>query len=291
MWPLRAPAAVPSVRCPIRAARRGAVASVQAWGCLGLPAGTFVTPRAGVTPSPPLGVPCLALLQLGLGSGTLLPEVDLPAPWCSDKQKKKPLQPPPKHRHRAPHKVTPSQLARRSLASRGTPRGGTARGPGRLQGCLSAPPLLCIFLRARLWSGGTRGLPAEPVLPARPRGRLAGMLTWYAAQQDASRFASFEAELVMSCGFSRREARRSRLAMGARGFALRRVSLRDPKARPALPEHIPAVLTPKSTRRRSPAGCPGSSLALLGTSRALARRGRAPAPGGDPAMRVGCSPC
>lgn len=88
MWPLRAPAAVPSVRCPIRAARRGAVASVQAWGCLGLPAGTFVTPRAGVTPSPPLGVPCLALLQLGLGSGTLLPEVDLPAPWCSDKQKK-----------------------------------------------------------------------------------------------------------------------------------------------------------------------------------------------------------
>lgn len=90
MWPLRALAAVPSVRCPIRAARRGAVASVQAWGCLGLPAGTFVTPRAGVTPSPPLGVPCLALLQLGLGSGSLLPEVDLPAPWRSDKQKKKP---------------------------------------------------------------------------------------------------------------------------------------------------------------------------------------------------------
>lgn len=133
-------------------------------------------------------------------------------------------------------------------------------------------------------AGGTRGLPAEPVLPARPRGRLAGMLTWYAAQQDASRFASFEAELVMSCGFARREARRSRLATGARGFALRRGSLRDPKARPALPEHIPTAFIPKSTRRRSPAGCPGSNLALLGTSRALARRGRAPAPGGDPAL-------
>lgn len=30
---------------------------------------------------------------------------------------------------------------------------------------------------------------AEPTPPARPRGRLAGMLTWYVEQQDASRFA------------------------------------------------------------------------------------------------------
>lgn len=37
---------------------------------------------------------------------------------------------------------------------------------------------------------------------ARPRcpGTLAGMLTWYVAQQDASRFANFEGELVTRCG-------------------------------------------------------------------------------------------
>lgn len=38
-------------------------------------------------------------------------------------------------------------------------------------------------------------LPGPTVL-----GRLAGMLTWYAAQQDASRFSGFEGELVTRCG-------------------------------------------------------------------------------------------
>lgn len=55
---------------------------------------------------------------------------------------------------------------------------------------LSVPTFHCVM--APKWG-------AELTPPARPCGRLAGMLTWYVEQQDASRFASFEAEPAMSC--------------------------------------------------------------------------------------------